>query len=369
MRAAWFEAADAANAQTVLAMRPDGSAVAAIPIAGIGPPLVGTRAVPGSYWPFRSIAVAADALPAELEALLSAPQVRRALSPVWRVGPVLREDRAVTMLEQAAVRAGWTVLVRTLGNTFVLSVGDQITGGGWPRKSTLRRLKNYERQLAQKGELDIRFVTGSAWDEEAFKALAAIEANSWVGRRSDGSGAQFLAPAQCALWRRAVRDPHIAEALSATILTVGGEPAAFSFDLRAGERQYSIASSYDERFAAGRPGKIVTYRQLEWAARQGVQTVDLGVGDSGYKREMGAVAGSQMIDLLFVRNRSIGRLLSFKWGPMSELACPDFRASADARRRRKRIVAQVAAAAAIAATAVAASTGCATRGTAQTPTR
>ncbi len=353
MGAAWFKAANATDARTVLAMRPDGSTVAAIPFAGLGPSLMGIRAVPGSYWPFRSIAVAADAQPAELQALLSAPRARRALSPVWRVGPVLREDLAVAMLEQAAVRSGWTVLVRTLGKTFVLSLRDQIDSGGWPRKSTRRRLENYERQLAKKGELHVRFVTGSAWNEGVFEALAAIEANSWVGRRSDGRGAQFLAAGQCALWRRAVSDPQIAEALSATILTVGGEPAAFSFDLRAGERQYSIASSYDERFAAARPGKIVTYRQLQWAAGQGVQTVDLGVGDSGYKQEMGARPGSQMIDLLIVRSSPLGWLLSFKWGPKSELARTDLPTSMDARRHRNRIVAQVATAAAVAAAAFA----------------
>ncbi len=42
--------------------------------------------------------------------------------------------------------------------------------------------------------------------------------------------------------------------------------------------------------------------------------MDLGAGDSGYKRAMGAVAGYAMTDLLFVRSRAAARLLERVWG-------------------------------------------------------
>src|SRR5690606_29703918 len=137
------------------------------------------------------------------------------------------------------------------------------------------RLGNYERQLALQGDIDIRHVTGADWSDAVLESLGAIEAASWVGTATDGSGAKFLTDAQRARWRRVLADPVLAESLSATILSVGGAPAAFSFDLRSGTLQYGIASSYDCRFAAWRPGKIVTYRQLEWAHGRGVETVDL----------------------------------------------------------------------------------------------
>ena len=353
LRAAWYEAAAAGNPKTAIATRKDGSPVAAIPTAEFGPPLFGARAVPGSYWPFRSILIVADAQLAELATLLSSSQVCRALSPVWRVGPVLRDDPATGLLEHAAAAAGWTVLVRTLGQSFVMDLADLIASGDWPRKSTRRRLANYERKLAREGEIELRFATGGDWTDEDFEALATIEANSWVGKSSDGSGAKFLTAEQRALWRRAIRDPHIAEALSATILRVAGQPAAFSFDLRTGNRQYSIAGSYDERFAAARAGKIVTYHQLEWAASQGVENVDLGAGDSGYKREMGAVPGSEIVDLLIVRSRSMGQLLSLKWGGESALGRAVFRSSGHARKRRRRIARHLAAAGAVAGTVIA----------------
>lgn len=354
LRAAWYEATGAGNPLTLLAVRGDGSPIAAIPTASIGPPLVGARSVPGSYWPFRSILIAADASLEEVTQLLSDSSVRHILAPVWRVGPILRDEPASQMLKHAAADAGWTVLVRTLGQTWQLDLSALTSGGAWPRKSTRRRLANYERQLGKDGPLELQFVTGRGWDAAALQKLASVEANSWVGKATDGSGAKFLTAGQRDLWRRAVQDPHIANALSATILEVAGEAIAFSFDLRAGVCQYSIASSYDERFGFARPGKIVTYRQLEWAAAQGVDTVDLGAGDSGYKREMGAEPGSEVVDLLIVRSRAMAQMLSLKWGAESELGRRVFKSSIHARRRRNRIVSQLVAASAIAGTAIAA---------------
>ena len=50
------------------------------------------------------------------------------------------------------------------------------------------------------------------------------------------------------------------------------------------------------------------------ALAAGVEWVDLGSGDSGYKREMGAVPGPALIDLLIVRQREAALLLKQKWG-------------------------------------------------------
>lgn len=353
LRAAWYRAAAPDEGSTILATRGDGRALAAIPTAAFGPPLLGARAVPGSYWPFRSILIDAEATQDELAALFAAPQTRAALAPMWRVGPVYRSDPATAMLKRAAARAGWTVLTRTLGRTFLFDLAAMSADRAWPRKSTRRRLANYEKQLGQAGAVRFRFVTGDGWDEAVFDTLAAVEANSWVGKKTDGSGAKFLTEAQRGLWHRATRDPAIAGALSATILFAGDTPAAFSFDLRAGAMQYSIASSYDDRFAACRPGKIVTYRQLEWARARGVATVDLGAGDSGYKREMGAVAGSEIVDLLIVRSRSAAQLLRFKWGAESELGRDVFLATMDERGGSRSLIEPLLAAGAIAAATLA----------------
>jgi CelD/BcsL family acetyltransferase involved in cellulose biosynthesis len=307
LRAAWFGVAQE-GASTLVATRSDGSFLIAVPTASVGPTVVGARAVPGSYWPFRSPLVARDAAPDELATALSDRGLRMALSPLWRVGPVYADDPGVGALRRGARLAGWSVLSRPLGRTFTL---DLSRGGGRGRG---RRLDGYARRLGEHGPVRFEHVSGADWSPATLDALAAVERASWIGRRTDGSGAKFLTAAQRAYWRHVLSDRMLARALSATILHVGAEPAAFSFDLIDGETQYAIASAYDERFAACRPGHLVTRDQLARAAEAGVRRVDLGAGDSGYKRAMGAEPGSEIVDLLFVRRRSAAALLSLRWG-------------------------------------------------------
>ena len=317
LRAAWYRLNPAGEIRTVTAMRADGTPLIAIPTVPLGPALVGARNVPGSYWPFRSVALNHGASDDELAGFFADQASISALGPAWRLGPIYADDPAAVRIKRAAATAGWTVLARKLGRTFLF---DAAAAGGWPRRSTRRRLANYERQLAQLGAVTVRHVQGVGWDRAVLDELAAIEAASWVGTGTDGTGAKFLTDAKRTGWMEVLADPVLAEALSATILSVGGKPAAFSFDLRSGTMQYGIASSYDARFAAFRPGKIVTAYQLDQARGAGVDTIDLGAGDSGYKREMGAVAGPEILDLLIVRNRPAASLLGLRWGAESEIA-------------------------------------------------
>lgn len=313
LRKEWFEAAEADRARTLVGRRGDGRPFAAIPLTSMGPAILGLQMVPGSYWPFRSPVVADDATQAELRHLLADLDARRSLGLAWRMGPVYADDPAVRNLTDAAVGEGWTLLERPLGRTFVIDMAALRKSGAWPRRKMVRKVEARERQLSQQGPLRIEHHRGDGWSAAILDALAAIEANSWVGLRTDGSGAKFLRPSQRAYWERALQDDRIAEMLSATLLFVGDQPAAFSFDLNVGRLQYGIAGSYDERFARWSAGRIVTWRHLEASEARGIEIVDWGSGDSGYKSEFGAVPGSAIVDRLFVRSRPLAAVLRPKW--------------------------------------------------------
>jgi CelD/BcsL family acetyltransferase involved in cellulose biosynthesis len=98
-----------------------------------------------------------------------------------------------------------------------------------------------------------------------------------------------------------------------SILTVGGEPAAFGFDLDCGPTRYCIANSYDPRFARHSPGRILAYRSFEHLAARGIALLDWGPGDPGYKAMMGAEEGPDVVDWLFVRSRPLAALLRPFW--------------------------------------------------------
>lgn len=313
LRRAWLAAGGSGGAVTLIGQRADGSVFAALPTLPVGPPVAMFRTIPGSYWPFRGAPLASDASEAELAGLLGGAAARSALGRAWRLGPIYRSDPAVKLLVKAARHAGWTVLKRSLGTTFELDVAAAQEAGGLLRPAKLKRVRAAEAKLAATGTVSYRTICGEDWTSGVLDALGRIEAHSWVGTATDGSGAKFLSAAQRLAWRDVLADPVLAQMLSALLLEVDGTPIAFSFDLTVGRHQYGIASSYDAAFARFAPGKLVTYRQLADALAAGVERIDWGAGDSGYKRELGATAGPEIVDCLFVRGRALAALLRRSW--------------------------------------------------------
>ena len=310
LRKAWFAGAGGERAHTLVAERPDGRVIAALPTIAAK---FGVRAVPGSYWPYRSFPVAADAADEEIVAFLASKAARSALGRVWRLGPVYRDDPTASRLLRLAAAAGWTPLLRSLGTAYVLDLEALQADGGWPKTSTLRKYRWIERRLAELGDLEWRTIGGSGWDSATCDAIAEIERNSWVMKKTDGSDAKFAAPHNRRLWEAAMRDPKLAEAMSAALLYIGGKPAAFAFSVQAGRTRYYLANGYDDAFAKHSLGRALLYRDFQAAWDAGTRMIGWGSGDSGYKTEMGALPGPEILDILFVRPLALAALLRPLW--------------------------------------------------------
>jgi CelD/BcsL family acetyltransferase involved in cellulose biosynthesis len=313
LRAAWYGEGAPQALRTLVVESAGGTPLAAIPTAPFGPGIAAFRKVPGSYWPLRSPLIAPECSTLELAQALGHPAAA-SLGPVWRVGPTRADDPATLRLIEAARRARWSVLARPAGTSWVIDLDAARKQGGWPRGSTAARLARIERRLAAHGPVAWRHVRGEDWNDAVLEELAAVEAASWIAAETDGSGAKFLDPRRRAAWRAVLADPVLAGMLCATILTVSGRAVAFSFDLDDGPVRYGIAGSFRSDFAKAEVGKLANHRAVSDAFEAGAARVDLGSGDSGYKRAMGALAGYELVDLLFVRSRTAARLIAPLWG-------------------------------------------------------
>ncbi|PVE53392.1 GNAT family N-acetyltransferase [Arthrobacter sp. TPD3018] len=314
LRYGWYAAAlDAYGGRArTLVVEEEGRPALALPFVGIGPGFARAAAVPGSYWPFRSFPLAADAGEAVLRVALAA--LARAVT-VLRIGPVYDDDSAVMPLIAAARAQGWAVLGRFVADSWLLDMTARQQEGPWPRGSTLRKNRFHEKHLASHGVPDWRFLSGADWPA-AFDDLAAVEQASWIASRTDGSDAKFTREGHGAFWRAAAQDPVLAQMMRAALLTIDGKPAAFSFDLDAGALTYAIANSYDPAYAKHSPGKLLYYRNLVHALARGITRVDWGAGDSGYKQVIGADRGPAIRDWLLVRPgvpALVGRLAAGVW--------------------------------------------------------
>lgn len=315
LRYQWYAAALAAygGAARTIVVESEGEPVIALPIVAFGPARAGLAAVPGCYWPFRSFPARLEADDAAFDALLAA--LGRAVNAL-RIGPVYDDDPGLARLIEAAAARGWALLDRFVADSWLLDMAALSAEGTWPRNSTLRKNRFHEKHLAAHGALDWRFVAGADWTAAAFEALAEIERKSWIAARTDGSDAKFTATGHGAFWRAAATDPEIAAMMWAAVLSVDGAPAAFSFDINAGALKYAIANSYDPAFGKHSPGKLLYYRNLVRALDDGIERVDWGAGDSGYKTVIGATRGPAIRDRLLVRPGApalAARLLAGAW--------------------------------------------------------
>lgn len=299
LRHQWFAAALKAyggQAQTLLVNAEQLPALA-LPIVSAGPAWLRVAMVPGSYWPFRSFPLAETAGAEVLEAALAmlANQVN-----ALRIGPVYDDDPAAGPLIEAARARGWVALERTIAQTFLLDMAALSAERTWPRASTLRKNRYHEKQLAALGRLDCKFLSASDWPY-ACETLAIIERASWISERTSGADAKFTASGHGIFWRALAEDAALAEMMRGALLSIGGKPAAFSFDLEVGALRYAIANSYDPAFAKHSPGKSLYYRNLANAMKNGTRVIDWGAGDSGYKSVIGATPGPMIRDWLLLR--------------------------------------------------------------------
>lgn len=312
LRAAWYGAGQAVRGRTLVLRGANGAPLAAIPTVAFGPQVMGARKVPGSYWPLRSPLIAPGCGVSDLAHALG-HEASYNLGPVWRIGPARTDDPTIARVIEAAHLANWTILARPAGISWLVDL-DAAKANGWPRPSVGKKLRAAWRKLEECGTLRWHHVRGSGWSGAVLENMGRIEAESWIARTTDGRGAKFMTAEQRAQWQDALRDPMIAESLSAAILMLDDRPITFCFDLDDGPVRYGIASSYVEDMKRFNIGKLANYRSLEDAIAAGQRVLDLGVGDSGYKEEMGAAEGYAMTDLLFVRSRTAALVLARLWG-------------------------------------------------------
>jgi len=308
LTSSWFGATDQSYS-IVGARRPDGSPVAAMPFTerSIGPFRI--KEMPGSYWPFRSFPLAEDISDAELGLALRSDEMQRAMGRIFRFGPVYSDDPTAVRLVPLAEANGWQIIRKPLATCYELDLSALRAAGPWPKGSTARKNRARERKIAVDDELNYRFLIGTEIDKASMDAMAIIEANSWLATLNGGGDTKFLDPKSRAVWEKLTADPVLSQSLFASLMTVGETPIAFSFGLEIENCRYYIANNYDDGFSKFGPGKLLLYKDFEFAAERGIGKISWGAGDAGYKTEMGAKPGPEIQDLLFIRGKALAMLL------------------------------------------------------------
>lgn len=317
LRARWFLSGPKPASRLAVARDSFGSPLAGFAMRRktLGPAWLGlsVNEVAGPYWPMRGVPVDLSVSAQTLGNALRESSLTSALGPAFRLGPVVRDHVSLQLLRDAAILAGWTVLSKPVGQHFIVDLAALTASGKWPSTSGQKKRRWHVRNLEKIGAVRIEYFTGADWTCAIRDAIAAIEGNSWLGQLENGGDTKFRDPALRSTWEDAGQDPALAAMIRGSLMWVGETPAAFTFGLDCGATRLLIANNFDQRFAKESPGKILIYEDFIASAARGIATMDLGLGDAGYKSDMGAHVCGAFVDLLFVRRPLLARALRPLW--------------------------------------------------------
>ncbi|MEO1489501.1 MAG: GNAT family N-acetyltransferase [Pseudomonadota bacterium] len=317
LRAQWF--ASGPDPATKLAVARDASGA---PLAGfalrpksIGPAALGLHVnqIAGPYWPMRGVPLDKNASAQALASALSDKALARALGPAFRLGPVVRDHASIRLLREAFALAGWSVLSKPVGQHFAVDLATLTASGKWPSTRGQRKRRWHVRNMEKIAPVRFEYFTGTDWTAATRNAMAAIEANSWLATLEDGGDTKFLDPALRATWEDAAKDAALAAMIRGSLFWIGEDPVAFTFGLDCGASRLLIANNFDMRFKKESPGKVLIYDDFLKAAERGIAWMDLGLGDAGYKSDMGAAEVGTFVDLMFVQSTLFARALRPLW--------------------------------------------------------
>jgi CelD/BcsL family acetyltransferase involved in cellulose biosynthesis len=150
----------------------------------------------------------------------------------------------------------------------------------------IRRNAMYYRNRALRlGKLELTIADESNW-AESFDALERLHKERWESCGQTG----VLADERVLAWHReALPMLHRSGMLRLCSLRLNGEIIAVLYSLidppsRSTRTQYFYLPAYSTKYAELRPGTLLLAMATEYAAKEGVQTIDMLRGEEAYKR-------------------------------------------------------------------------------------
>ncbi len=151
-------------------------------------------------------------------------------------------------------------------------------------RSNVRRA---EKKPAQLGEVELLHYRPDLCGEpdprwDLYETCEQIAGRSWQGSSTTGNTLTHERV------RQFLRDVHDAAtrlgAVSIYLLSIGGEPAAFSYNYAFQGTEFGLRMGYDPRFKSVSAGNVLMSRMLQHAFAGQQRQFDMGEGESSYKR-------------------------------------------------------------------------------------
>jgi CelD/BcsL family acetyltransferase involved in cellulose biosynthesis len=224
-------------------------------------------------------------------------------------------NAAVRRLLAGFEAANWIILRKPLGREFRLTLPESVATlrlGGISAKLR-KHLARMSRRVAQ--ELGGTIVHHSGLDrggwEKVIRHMGVVERASWVGR--SGGFLHFDEGHNARFWLDCLSDKDASEGAHAFVLYRAEDPMAFEFCFDSGKCRYFLAGLHLPSTQAYSPGSLLMQLMLEDAIARGMEVVNMGLGDAGYKSRWGAKPSELKEDWLVLRPGPLARAASGVW--------------------------------------------------------
>jgi hypothetical protein len=266
----------------------------------------------GFYWPYRSPIIPDASRIDVLEALASA-FTRVCPTLALRYGPVPERHPGIPGLNAALKRQGWRLHHVQLGRTYSV-----VLPRTWQEfevklgKNLRTNAYYYERKMQREGALEIRRITGltpnTPWPM-AIQDLSAVEERSW--QRRAGGIPRFYGKNNQGFWTSLLTESNFGNMVSIWLMYFQGEPVSFCFCIDTGDMRHILANCYVEHVKGYSTGSIL-YRYVFREALESrvIRSINIGLGDSGYKSRWRAQPSFALIDWIAFRPGIRGYLLN-----------------------------------------------------------
>lgn len=262
--------------------------------------------VAGLYYPFRPILFSSEAISDGTQAVVNTIHNEHRNSIV-RIGPTTEDEAANRMINQSFLALGWKCYEIDCGNTLIANLPN--TAGEYYESLGKKFTKNLERRRANLEKLgQVEFTkfndcTSEVW-EQVIDQCASVEKRSWL---AVGDDAEMRIFENRKFWRHYLQSADASKRVVVWLITLDGEPIAFSFAIDSGECRYSFSSHYDEKYKKYGLGIIIYGRMFEDAIDNGIKVVNMGTGEADYKARLGAELDSRIVDYIYLPPTLMGR--------------------------------------------------------------
>jgi hypothetical protein len=261
----------------------------------------------GYYWPFRG-ACRKEKMISSKQFGLKMADMLNSRAPAWalRLSPILDSDEAMQSLSEELHALGWYKFVRDCGKVFEIELPSTVEELYKTVSPSLLRNIRYMMRRAEKelGLLQWQRFAGDSLTSEIIEKAALIEEKSWVTAKQGDT--KLLGSENRRFWQQVIDSPQPGAEVVLWVLTIAGQPAAFSFHVETERTLFIIANGYDESLAQYSFGSILTHQVMSDAISRGRRLLDWGSGDSGYKQKWGAKGSSSLQEHIFFRPTWLG---------------------------------------------------------------